>query len=114
MNDINLYVKDVEADGNCFFYSCSDQIFGTTNFNDFLRERAIDFMKSFTKFFIIFYFYFNSENRGDFEPFLDTEEEPFYFYLFYLFTIVYNIVLIHILQKWETMVLGFFKLLFFL
>ncbi|KAA6352869.1 MAG: hypothetical protein EZS28_051604, partial [Streblomastix strix] len=39
------YIKDVDMDGNCFFSSCSDQLFGSDSKHSQLRKQVIGYMK---------------------------------------------------------------------
>eukprot|EP00887_Chlorella_sp_A99_P007417 scaffold2.g7417.t1 len=58
---VGLRVKEVAADGNCFFHSCCDQVEGEGGAHLAFRRRVVDYM---------------TQHREQFEPFIE-DDEPF-------------------------------------
>jgi len=50
-NNLHLFIKDVKGDGNCLFRSISDQIYGTEEFHEIIREKCMDYLLIEREFF---------------------------------------------------------------
>ena len=53
-----MYIKDVAGDGNCLFRAVSDQIEGTPEKYDSIRQRCVTFIE---------------QNPDDFAPFIEDD-----------------------------------------
>lgn len=60
LREIGMRVKEVAADGNCFFRAMCDQRWGSEHHHEALRRHTVAYMKS---------------NRDDFEPFIEDDEK---------------------------------------
>ena len=60
LHHLGLRVKEVAADGNCFFRALSDQRWGGEEHHVELRKATIAYMEA---------------NREDFEPFIEDDEK---------------------------------------
>ena len=60
LHELGLRVKEVAADGNCFFRAMCDQRWGDEDEHLHLRRLTIEYMKA---------------NRDDFEPFIEDDEK---------------------------------------
>eukprot|EP01029_Cantina_marsupialis_P022273 TRINITY_DN5429_c0_g1_i1.p1 TRINITY_DN5429_c0_g1~~TRINITY_DN5429_c0_g1_i1.p1 ORF type:complete len:371 (+),score=79.97 TRINITY_DN5429_c0_g1_i1:130-1242(+) len=50
-----LWMKDVKADGNCFFSSVSDQVYGTVHKHDQVRQEIVDYIEAHRDHYEIFF-----------------------------------------------------------
>ncbi|KAL6049154.1 OTU-like cysteine protease, variant 2 [Balamuthia mandrillaris] len=51
-------IKDIPGDGNCLFSAVADQVYGSTQQHNELRQMCMDYMVSVQKFFSTFYLCF--------------------------------------------------------
>ncbi|KMU78710.1 hypothetical protein CISG_01750 [Coccidioides immitis RMSCC 3703] len=51
---LNCYAADIQGDGNCLFYSLSDQLYGTPDHHDKVRQRLVDHIRKHRDSFIHF------------------------------------------------------------
>ncbi|EGR34728.1 OTU-like cysteine protease family protein, putative [Ichthyophthirius multifiliis] len=51
LSEYNLYIKDVEGDGNCLFRSISDQLDGNEEYHAYYRKIVVEQIKSNQDFF---------------------------------------------------------------
>ena len=47
----NLQIKEVKGDGNCLFRAVSDQVYGTDQYYELLREKCMDYLVIMRRFF---------------------------------------------------------------
>ena len=47
----NLRIKEVKGDGNCLFRAVSDQVYGTDQYYELLREKCMDYLVIMRRFF---------------------------------------------------------------
>jgi OTU domain-containing protein 5 len=47
----NLRIREVKGDGNCLFRAVSDQVYGTDQYYELIREKCMDYLVIMRKFF---------------------------------------------------------------
>ena len=62
LEPLNLFIRDVDADGNCLFRAISDQLDGHPENYDYYRQKTASFIQMNKKKFIMY---------------LDEDEDPF-------------------------------------
>ena len=47
----NLRIREVKGDGNCLFRAVSDQVYGTDQYYELIREKCMDYLVIMRRFF---------------------------------------------------------------
>ena len=50
-NNLHLFIKDVQGDGNCMFRAIADQIYANEDFHEIIREKCMDYLQIEREFF---------------------------------------------------------------
>ncbi|KAL1954377.1 hypothetical protein VTO42DRAFT_1243 [Malbranchea cinnamomea] len=54
LDDMRLYAAPIKGDGNCLFYSLSDQLYGSPDYHEEIRQRLVDHVRERSDYFISF------------------------------------------------------------
>ena len=68
MKNNNFEIKEIDGDGNCLFRAVSDQVYGTDEYYNIIRDKCMDYMEIQKKFFKLFI-------EGDFDDYIQKKRK---------------------------------------